>query len=256
MLTMRPQRVRDHRHQQRLGDVEEAVQRDVDHARPTALALMPGMHGVVVDAGVVDDDLDRRPPRAAACSAAALPARVGRRRTATACAEPPAARIVGGDALGFRQARVGVHEDVQPSAASRRQIAAPIAPLPPVTSARFIVRLPCRVEHDQRRGRSAPRDLADAQREARSITSPSSPASCSRLDDRSPARSSRRGAAALDVAQADEVARARPAVDRAGERRRAPPSPAPRTRSPHSAGRRPPRAQRIVRRRDALRLMH
>jgi len=59
----------DHRKQQRLGHVEEAIEGNVDNPRPLLL-LHPRHHGVVVNAGVVDDDSVR--PRSVTSNATAI----------------------------------------------------------------------------------------------------------------------------------------------------------------------------------------
>jgi hypothetical protein len=89
-----------------------------------------------VDAGVVDQDLDR-----------AFFEQVGERRAGgsrsvtskeTASALPPLATISATSTAAFSPLRLACTMTWQPSAASRRQIAAPMPPLPPVTSARFM----------------------------------------------------------------------------------------------------------------------
>src|SRR5665213_3568608 len=48
----------DHRHQQRLRDVEKAVERDVDDLGPLIVAHARH-HRIIVNASIVDDDLNR-----------------------------------------------------------------------------------------------------------------------------------------------------------------------------------------------------
>ena len=54
---MRPQRVRIIGRSSGWVDVEEAIDRDVDHAVPL-IGAHAGQHGVIVYAGVVHQDLD------------------------------------------------------------------------------------------------------------------------------------------------------------------------------------------------------
>lgn len=59
MLTMRPKRVDQHIFQQRLSDVEEAVEARVEHTRPL-LARHPEHEVVLAYAGIVNQYLDVR----------------------------------------------------------------------------------------------------------------------------------------------------------------------------------------------------
>jgi hypothetical protein len=128
---------RHHLEQQRLRDVEEAVERHVDHARPL-LEAHAGERRVVVHAGVVDQDLHR--PRFEHFH------RGFAHRGAVGHVERDGlgAPALGADASASERAsasRVRACTTTwQPSRARRRQIAAPRPPLPPVTSARLTAR--------------------------------------------------------------------------------------------------------------------
>ena len=115
-----------------------------------------------------------------------------------------------GDRLGARAAgHARGHRHGGPSAASARQIAAPIAPLPPVTSAR-LMRAVC-LKHD---GGAAAQHLAPSQAISEAIGRAwPSPMSRSASMTRSPRCRSRRALAADDVAQAGEEAAARAVAD-------------------------------------------
>ena len=111
MLMMRPQRVRIIGSSSGCVTLKKPLQRHVDHALPL-LGAHAGEHRVVVDAGVVDEHLDR-PGRQQLLAAPSALACASVTSKATASAEPPSARISRRHRLAPRPAGVGVHDHVQ-----------------------------------------------------------------------------------------------------------------------------------------------
>ena len=205
---MRPQRVRIIGSGQRLRDVEEAVERNVDHAMPLRGAHS-GKYRVVVNAGIVDQDLDRALGPARPRAHAAVPA-ASVTSNASACARPPAAMISLDDAPAARQVgdwrarRRGDHPR-----ASRRQMALPMPPLPPVTRARLHASWSSArrssVEHQRRASAQQQRVRRRARRTRRRATARSRADGCSASQSRSRLDPVESATLSADSAQADEV---------------------------------------------------
>ena len=135
MLTMRPQRVRTIGSSSGWVTRKKPLQVGVDDVVPR-FGAHAGHQRVVVDAGVVDQDLDRAVGEQLLDGGLhAARRRPGRRRSRWRCRlRRELARRAPARA---RAALFACTMTCTPLAASARQIAAPMSPLPPVTSARL-----------------------------------------------------------------------------------------------------------------------